>query len=474
MWPSLFVEEVASVLSEKPDRFTISTHTIAMVPTLEDLIDNWKRETEQETTEEEAKKEEEKRAAYERLQEAARKEVAGRTILPRKIYREAKAAGDDVFWLVSRIPSLFEKMSEEEGETAANRRSLYERSLRTITGHNIERYYAMVMMDGDNMGAWVSGEEEEYLLRARDYWHPTILDNLLRMEAEIDAIRKYMDCPLPASPARHKAISSSLNSFSLYVAPAIIERKYNGKIIYAGGDDLMAMLSIRDLMPAMIMLRDAYSSEANDEESENERKEGLRIQFRKGYLLLEENEGDPKKKLLTLMGRKATASMGAVIAHYSTPIAVVIRELRTALERAKEWRLQGGSGKNAFSIALIRRSGGTTYFTSSWSYQRDGETINVARIIEELRREIGSSMTRRAAYDAREWLDKISDFKDEEQAIALITGIFKKHYREGADHQRITDIVRRLACISAQAEDRAAYISCAIDLAEFLARGGRI
>jgi CRISPR-associated protein Cmr2 len=41
--------------------------------------------------------------------------------------------------------------------------------------------------------------------------------------------------------------------------PHVVEEEYLGRLIYAGGDDVLAMLPVADLLPAMQRLRLAYA-----------------------------------------------------------------------------------------------------------------------------------------------------------------------------------------------------------------------
>src|SRR5690606_30991542 len=117
---------------------------------------------------------------------------------------------------------------------------------------------------------------------------------------------------------------------------------YKGKLLYAGGDDLMALCASDDLPGLMASLRAAYSGaeHAYPETSQIVRCGG-------GHAVL-------GKRLIRLMGESATASMGAVLAHQMAPLGAVMRELRAAERRAKE-----EGGRNAFSLSLMKRSGGT-------------------------------------------------------------------------------------------------------------------
>ena len=99
--------------------------------------------------------------------------------------------------------------------------------------------------------------------------------------------------------------------------------------------------------------------------------------------------------LLRLMGEKATASCGAVIAHHQAPLAAVLRELRAAEQRAKtEGR------RDAWSLALIKRSGGTVHLTGKW-----GEPLDA---LEALRGFVADpDVSRRAVYNTLGWIEEL-------------------------------------------------------------------
>jgi CRISPR-associated protein Cmr2 len=113
-------------------------------------------------------------------------------------------------------------------------------------------------MDGDHMGAWLAGNDPDYQCRFPATWHPQVRASLDPFRGD-PAVAAYLDSSRPASPARHAAISAALNDFSTHVARHIVENVCKGKLLYAGGDDVLAMLSVDDLLPAMLLLRAAWS-----------------------------------------------------------------------------------------------------------------------------------------------------------------------------------------------------------------------
>ena len=195
------------------------------------------------------------------------------------------------------------------------------------------------------------------------------------------------------SPNRHLAISAALNDFGLHAVPEVIERQHAGRVIYAGGDDVLAMFPVADLLPAMQRLRQAYSGYSplsSDLEWRQARHEE-KLVVKDGFGLL----GGRRPKLLRLMGKKATASCGAVIAHHQAPLAAVLRELRAAEQRAKS-----DGGRDAWSLTLIKRSGGTVYLTAKW-----GEPLGA---MEELCKFLAHpKVSRRAVYNTLEWVENL-------------------------------------------------------------------
>ena len=80
-----------------------------------------------------------------------------------------------------------------------------------------------------------------------------------------------------------------------------------------------------------------------------------------------------RRSLMRMMGERATASCGAVIAHHQAPLAAVLCELRSAEKRAKN-----EGGRDAFSLTVIKRSGGALVLTAKW-----GEPVAVLNAVIE-------------------------------------------------------------------------------------------
>lgn len=96
----------------------------------------------------------------------------------------------------------------------------------------------------------------------------------------------------------HKEFSRRLTVFSKEKVPTIVGDKSNengspkkGKLVYAGGDDVLAFMKLKDLLPTVKQLRSTFSSDE-------------------------------------VLGKKATVSMGIVIAHEKEPLQLVIQTVQ--------------------------------------------------------------------------------------------------------------------------------------------------
>lgn len=191
------------------------------------------------------------------------------------------------------------------------------------------------------MGAWVAANDPQCRLRFEDTWHPRVRSAVAELARDNPLLRDYVQSFRPASPARHAAISQVLNDFSGMVARHIIERVLAGKLIYSGGDDVLAMLPVHHLFSAIRLLRAAFSGEAVQDPRVDLR--GIRLG--QGYVQL-------RDRVMPAMGSAASASIGAVVAHHQAPLVATLRQLREAERSAK------GFGRNAFCLHVVKRGGG--------------------------------------------------------------------------------------------------------------------
>jgi CRISPR-associated protein Cmr2 len=315
-------------------------------------------------------------------------------------------------------------------------------------------------MDGDRMGAWLAADGEMALAHEQSF-HPQIRAALAGLSGE-SAFAAYARAQRAPSPSRHMAISEALNHFALTLAPAVVEARYHGRLLYAGGDDLMALFPVTDLLPAMAELRAAYSGVAADEIGLDRPAddEALFEQQDNGFIL-------HRGRLLRVMGRAASASCGAVIAHHRAPLVAVLRELRAAEARAKE-----EGGRNAFSLSVVKRAGGALRFTAHW-----GEPL---RVLMRLRAFLCEpAVSRRAVYHSIRWLRELPEPRPGDGMLAALLAcqLERQCQKPGvAEAHKLGELCAALvseALGSAAAGGARAWIENLLAVAEFLARETR-
>ena len=168
----------------------------------------------------------------------------------------------------------------------------------------IPRYYAVLMLDGDLMGEWMNGAS------AKD-------------------TSSLKEC--------QESISEALSDFNKKVRDFFDNHKEYGKLIYAGGDDVLAFVNINHLFEMLKKLHKTYPKEFS---------------------------GCKNKKA-------PTCSVGVCVAHYKEPLTLVLRKAREMENKAKEY-----GGRNTFAIAVINKSGSINEFVSSESKWEGLDKVN--------------------------------------------------------------------------------------------------
>ena len=438
LWPTLFAEEVSQALGDRDiGRFVVSTHTMALAHQLDQWLERGG------------------------LTSAGFKQSLSQTdaavALPRRLMK--KHARNPALADAKLIPGLLEAARDADDEGVYERaKALIQRTLGSGDAPvQLETYYALLMMDGDRMGAWLSGGDD-YAISYRDSFHPQVQAGFDKHVANQNLIQAYGAQKRALSPNRHLAISGALNDFSLTVVRHVVEEEHLGRVIYAGGDDVLAMLPVADLLSSMQRLRLAYSGDDPAHEGGRDPR-GLTLQ--KGFAIL-------NGKLMRMMGTKATASCGAVIAHHQAPLGAVMRELREAEKRAKN-----EGGRDAFSITVIKRSGGALYLTEKW-----GKPVALLDAMIGFLREPGVS--RRAVYHSLEWLHDLPDPKGSPGMLASLLAyqfdrqIESKKKREVLERHDVPGLAQRLAVLaSEQSGNGLKWLENFLTVAEFLARETR-
>ena len=158
-------------------------------------------------------------------------------------------------------------------------------------------YYALLRADGDRMGTVISQQ-------------------------------KTLDGHRTLSQALDRFVSSVSGEPERSVR-ALVEQKYSGALVYAGGDDVLAFLPVHTVLDCAAELAALFS----------ERLQGFT-----------ERVAD-----------SPSLSAGIVIAHHLTPLSDTMK-----LSQAAERAAKGVPGKNALAITISKRSGSDTTVAGTW------------------------------------------------------------------------------------------------------------
>ena len=181
-----------------------------------------------------------------------------------------------------------------------------------------DRYYALLTFDGDNMGAWLSGDKT-----------PTIDLNDF-----------------------HSKLSKCLADF----AKNIQLEEPKGKTVYAGGDDFLGFVNLDNLFDVLSELKKEFDEQVN--------------QVLKREFSITEN---------------LNFSAGVAIAHYKTPLNLVLNNARRILEKAKN----SHTDKNALGISVLKHSGRDHDICLKWD-KGDIEMSQLKHVVESLKTEFSS------------------------------------------------------------------------------------
>lgn len=230
-------------------------------------------------------------------------------------------------------------------------------------------YYAILVMDGDKMGERVGACEHAQ---------------------------------------EHIELSTKLGEFA-QMATRIIEKDFAGRVVYAGGDDLLALLPLEDALPAARKIRLAFGQTQTTHEKE------------KAYT--------PK------------ISAGIVLAHHQSPLSGALRVARETQERAKQVY-----GRNALCIAALKRSGEPIHVGALWDFGVQDDSF----LITEIAAKFGGTPSPLASKFAFDVLSEARVLVEPDDAYAArIRWLVQRHTQHNlltaAEQQQLADRIVQMA-----------------------------
>ena len=270
-------------------------------------------------------------------------------------------------------------------------------------GLDPSRYFAVIVLDGDGMGETIS---------QADSWEA------------------------------HTDISRKLNTYTETVRK-IVDKCYLGKLIYAGGDDVLALANLSDLLEILCRLRWDFPN-------------------------------------LNGQGNLAsTASAGVCIAHCKVPLGDVLNRARAMEREAKSV-----DGKNALGIALLKHSGNISQTVFKWKYKvEDAKNIDMIKVSQNLVELIQTGeVSKKFIYTFRDVFTRLTDRNGilelpgivESELERLIQRATSEKVRSDSEiQQRIDKNVQDLTALLANKLIKFDDFICFLEIINFIARGGK-
>lgn len=178
-------------------------------------------------------------------------------------------------------------------------------------GVRFQKYYAVLLFDVDQMGAWLSGKRLK-----EDYQGEKLL-------------------------GFHKHFSERLLNYAHQTRNILHPEHHNGQVVYAGGDDFLGFVNLSHLFETVHALRNLFLKEVST----------------------------PVQNQYAASGELLRFSAGVVIAHYKAPFAEVLKKAHQLETLAKK-----EGDRDAFAIATMKHSGEVQEAVFKWQQHKRDQT----------------------------------------------------------------------------------------------------
>ena len=305
----------------------------------------------------------------------------------------------------------FEDISEKKDELTKLRNAI---ASYFPPGNNPTDWYVIAAGDGDSMSKWLKGSK---LKSYREYIPQELIDKIDKFPEEIkQPVKEFFKVKKRMGPATHSALSRSLLDFANQLVPYLTESRYAGRLIYCGGDDVLAYTNLWEWDKWLWDIRQCFQGQEDPQQEfeskgdywqvGNDELGTIRNNDELGTMNAECNRNDesgtirnndelgtmnaelknissfsthhsslknasslPNRPLFTL-GSAATISFGIVIAHHSVPLAIALENLWQAEEEAKDHYYipdNKDSQKDAVQVRAIYGNGNILKATAKFS-----------------------------------------------------------------------------------------------------------
>jgi CRISPR-associated protein Cmr2 len=121
--------------------------------------------------------------------------------------------------------------------------------------------FAVVAVDGDRLGRLLLGEADAVGATWSDTLHPRAVERIGGVDEEWAAEwRQLLHERRLMGPTLHAFINRAVTTFANRVVPWVVEREFAGRLVYAGGDDILALAPAADALGIAARLHQLWSA----------------------------------------------------------------------------------------------------------------------------------------------------------------------------------------------------------------------
>ncbi len=246
--------------------------------------------------------------------------------------------------------------------------------------NNPADWYAIAAGDGDDMSEWLKGK---HLQKYKDYIPESLIESARKISSDPlknevnQAFLKFIEQQKRMGASTHSALSRALLDFSNQLVPYLTEERYAGRLIYGGGDDVLAYTNLWEWDKWLWDIRECFRGQPDPHQEFSNNGDYWQWQG--------EDRKDLSKRPLFTMGSKATISFGIVIAHHSVPLAIALESMWQAEEEAKEHAYIDPTGKkqakDAVQVRVIYGNGNILKATCKFKTFKEWQALlNIPKI----------------------------------------------------------------------------------------------
>jgi len=248
---------------------------------------------------------------------------------------------------------------------------------------------AIIYMDGDKMGELLLGQPERIKARWEDVLHPDVVKKML----ETDSLKgtgwhELIKLERMAGPALQAFTSRAVGEFSHRIIPWVVEQVFSGRVIYTGGDDLLAIAPAKEALKIAQRLSEFFKANwVIDEEPDIQPWEWLskdngywrgKEEASKRFEIVNESDKELETStayLFPMFGKSGSISAGMAFGHFKSRMGDLLEEARELLEDLAKDKAE----RDAVAVGHFSRSGSKTRFTSKWQLK---EHLTIEKVIE--------------------------------------------------------------------------------------------